>query len=586
MDYLSISEIPFVKALENNEVVYVQKNGLWDRYPRWFPRRLNNQLAHLLVLLDQTERVPLLIDKTDKKQPKTLSIQARYLDGIIALQSYVLRHGFSKSNPLFHKFKLRLIALMYRLEELKSADYDRMLYEKLLPMAEEWKKQEKSYWKTTLDSQDEAILRNCCEYPHYIKEILNSKQSAATLFKWVLRDRLPVEPLIQYPYMVELLRKALMVGRISRMGGDLLKIKETPLAPGSGVVEKTLTLPCEGKDVNILDPFTKVKFRGEYTLTIADIFESFSRKKFSPGNLEFMREGVINWNTHKLAYWDAPEQHYVAIDLLCDQWWTQLPEFETITAAKAREKYGAQLNGTNWNFSIRASREDHTLNFDRCHSYLEIAIPFGEDHYKIYDFGKFATRFPKNEWDKLWLFSVFSPAAIAYPDENVYYTHRQHVNFSHFTTQEEALQIMESIRNDMIEARRGNLVFQIESENCGKWIYGILSHHLGHTRVPNHYKIALIHTEPQGPVKWIFGCIKKLPRTIQNKVLTLLHLPFGAWRAVRLKSETGVTTHKSLVKTDFWKDTVVYLPAMLHRKYEEDHTSQAIEVRIPSSKKS
>ncbi len=581
MDYLSISEVPFVKALEKDEVVYIKKSGLWDQVPRWFPRRIKTQLSHLIALLDKAERVPLLIDKSNKNHPKTLSIQSRYLDAIIAMESYVLRHGFSKSTPLFHQFKLRVLALMYRLEELKPIDYDRTLYGKLIELAAAWKKGEKSYWKTSLTSDDEEIIRKCCEFPLYIKEVLQSKTTLKRFFKWILRDRLPIAPLIQYPHIIALLQQSLMVGRISRVGAGRLLIKEIPLEAGSLVIEKILTLPFEGVDRNILDPYAKIKFRGEYILTVNEVFEVFAMKKLHPGNLEFLKEGIINWNTHKLAYWDAPEKHYVAIDLLCDEWWHQLPELETLSIAKARERYSAQLDGTNWNFSIRASREDHTLNFDRCHSYLEIAIPFGRDQYKIYDFGKFATRFPKNEWEKLWIFTVFSPAAIAFPDENIYYTHRQHVNFSHLTTPEEAIEIMNSIRNDMINARRGNLVFQIESENCGKWIYGILSRHLGHTRVPNHYKIALIHTEPQGFVKWIFGAIKALPTTIQNKTLMLLHLPFGAWRGVQLESETGETTHKSLLKTDFWQDTVVYLPAMLHRKYEEDHTSQAIEVRIP-----
>lgn len=585
MDYLSISEVPFVKALQNDEVVYVGKNGLWNTYPWWFPRLIKRQLRHLITLLDDSEKLPLLIDKTDKRNPKTLSIQARYLDAIIAMESYVLRRGFSKKHPLFHRFKLRLLALMYRLEEIRKTDYDHILYAELLLAAVEWKKHEKSYWKPAIDSKEEHIIQKCCEYPHFIKEVFNSSKTLKFFFKWVLRDRLPIEPLIQYPAMMELLHRCLLVGRISKMGGHLLEIKETPLAKDSEVIEKTLTLPFEGKSVNILDTHAKVKLRGEYTLTIAQVLEIFEKKKFFPGNLEFLHDGIINWNTHKLAYWDAPEKLYVTIDLLCEEWWKQLPELETVTTAQAREKYGVFLDGIHWNFAIRASREDHSLNFERCHSYLEIAIPCGKDHYAIYDFGKFATKFPENEWQKLWQFSVFSPAAIAYPDENIFFTHRQHVNFSHLTTQEEGLAIMSSIKDDMIEARKNNLVFQIESENCGNWIYGILFDHLGATRVPNHYKIALIHTEPQGLIKWIFDCVKKLPSKFHNRALTWLHLPFGAWKGVHLMKETGESTHKSLTKTDFWQDTVVFLPAMLHRKYEEDHISQAIEVRIPSPRK-
>ncbi len=104
-------------------------------------------------------------------------------------------------------------------------------------------------------------------------------------------------------------------------------------------------------------------------------------------------------------------------------------------------------------------------------------------------------------------------------------------------------------------------------------------------RVPNYFMLPLIETEPQGAVKWIFNSIRRLPSRIQTRVLTFLHLPLGAWKSLWSQSETGTPKKYTLVDTDFWKDTVVYLPAMLHKKYEEEHSSQAIEVRIPFSRK-
>ncbi len=45
----------------------------------------------------------------------------------------------------------------------------------------------------------------------------------------------------------------------------------------------------------------------------------------------------------------------------------------------------------------------------------------------------------------------------SHPDENVFYTHRQHVNFPHITTEKEGLAIMQSIRDDMLKAREEGL---------------------------------------------------------------------------------------------------------------------------------
>lgn len=581
MEYLSISEIPFVKALENDEVVSVKRSGVWTKHPHWFPRRIKSLLEEFTHLLDSIESVPLLLDKTYRFQVKVLSVQAKYLDSAIALESYALRHRFPKSHPSFHRFKLRVLALLYRLEELAPSELDLALYDTLLVKAQEWKKKEISFWHTNLEFHEENLLKKTCEHSKYVREVLRQPKTLNYFFKWVLRDRLPLEPLIEYPNMIEKLQKSLMIGRISRHGGKILKIKEVPVSPGSSTVEKMLTLPFEGTDTNILDPYKKFTFRGEYTLSVGEVLNSFAKKKTTPGNLELMKDGIINWNTNKLAYWDALEKCYVAIDLLCDEWWNQLPDFEIITAKQARAKYGAQLDGENWNFSIRASREDHSLNFENCHSYLEIAIPLDRDHYKIFDFGKFSTRFPKNDWEKLWIFSVFTPAVIAYPDENIFYTHRQHVNYSNIVTAVEGYAIMDLIKDDMLEARKGNLFFQIESENCGKWIHGVLSKALTEERVPNYFKLALFETEPKGVVKWIFDTLKKLPNRIGTRLLTYLHLILGGWRGVWYKSPEGKSSFKNLVATDFWNDTVVYLPAMLHHKYQKEHASQVIDVKIP-----
>ncbi len=583
MEHLSASITPFLKCLENNHVIRFNPDGSWKKCPAWFPKKLHSQLENFTAFLDKCENLPLLIDKFSEVHPKVLSIQGQYLDAAIAFESYVLRGGCRKTHPLFHRFKIRLLGLMYRLGELAPSRQDQHLLQDFTIQAQQWKVTEKAFWTTKLDFDEEHILQTACQYSYYISEVLKNPTSLRDLFKWLIRDGMPIKPLIEYPSLIETLYSSHLIGRVSRLGGTGLKIKEFPITIGGDVIEKFVTLPFEGKDTNILDPHKKVTFFGDYTLTIQEVFNIFEHKKIEAGNLEYMAEGIINWHTQKLAYWNAFEKHYVTIDLLADEWWNQLPEFETMSLKEARAKYGTHLDGTNWNFSIRASREDHSLNFIHTHSYLEVAIPWENHRYKIFDFGKFSTKFPKNAWEEMWQFSVVTAAAIAYPDENVYYTHRQHVNFSHAASKAEGFEIMESIKRDMLKARQGNFVFQIESENCGKWIHGILSHHLGDDRVPNYFKLPLLDTQPKGPVKWIFRFLRKLPSNFPIKLLTFMHFPLGAWKGVWLKSEDGKKFRLALVNTEFWNDTVIYLPAMLHHKYEAEHSYQSLNVRIPTS---
>ncbi|MEM1283657.1 MAG: hypothetical protein AAGG81_08910, partial [Chlamydiota bacterium] len=78
-----------------------------------------------------------------------------------------------------------------------------------------------------------------------------------------------------------------------------------------------------------------------------------------------------------------------------------------------------------------------------------------------------------------------------------------------------------------------------------------------------------LDTEPQGPVASIFNCIKKLPECMQTRVLTFCHFFLGASKQTWI-IENGMVVCKSLTRHEFWKNGVVYLPALLHKKVEKN----------------
>jgi len=452
----------------------------------------------------------------------------------------------------------REAALEYRegLAVQTSLSLNDPLFFGLMQTAKKWKSAHPLLKEKLLTADEEQRLIRTAAYPKFVELLLKSSSFQDKFFKWMIRDGLEPEVFVEFPHLYERLIHAHLNGRLSRVGGHLLKIR-------SGEMGKFVTLPFEGKEINILDESAKVVFKGEYALTVREIFRVFELKDKQIGNLEFLADGVVNWNDHQLGSWNALEKRFDRVDISKNGWWKQLPAFEVLGLTQAQERYGAHLDGTMWNVAATASRGSATLDFDKSHAYLEVAIPQEGGRYAIYAFGKFATKLPQNFFDKLTFLCQNLHATVAFPDENVYYTHRQHAQKNFALTPEQGFRLMEAVAADIELARQSNFVYQIESDNCAKWSHEIIVSAIGSHHVPNLFQMPLLETEPVGPAKYIFGSIKQLPASLHVPVLNLIHFVLGAWKKTRI-IENGNIVDKSLCRHAFWKSGVVYLPAHLH----------------------
>jgi len=571
MDNLNYSFDSFAQAVKRGAALELEEDGRWQVSTSpiaWIGAYMPGRAARQLKLirsftayLDRLEAHPI-------EQNRSAGSSFDYTGCLLAAEALVNSSALYSSYHVKEALillKQRFLALQYRLEP-KNGGFDReapstSLVQKIVIAAQEWKKSEAIFWHLILSEKEIELAADLARYPLFANLALSDYRLQKDLFRWLFRDRLPLEVYIQYPRLKDRLSRSLMTGRISRIGGHILKIEVI-----GGV--KVVTLPFEGRPVSLLSDSTVVHLKQGYSLTIGEVFKIFSQKRIEVGTLEFFSDGIENWNWHRLASFDPDKKCYVEIDLERQNWWEAFPLLEEISLEEAKACYGSYLDGVLWNFSIRASRHFRNLNFDRSHAYLEVAIPKGNGRYAIYPFGKFATRFPRNDWDALTSFSIVTPAAIAYPDENVFFSHRQHVGFSYEATPDEGRKIMAVIKEDILKARRSQLVFQIESENCGKWIHTLLASNLGREKVPNLFRLHLLETEPTGFVKWVFNTVRLMPESWHQTLIGWIHLVFGAWKGVWLENEQGERIKLTLQQTEFWGDTVVYLPAMLHYHYE------------------
>jgi hypothetical protein len=570
MDNVNNTLKQFIQAVKRDTPVRLDNKGNWyvdgkfSTLLRWIFTGGRSFVVSLIMpfisLLDALEAQPVRFGAMQTVDYKG------YLEAGETLLERLLTCKGRKALNLTHQLQRRLIAIRYRFELTLPKEIDINILSSLKMQAAAWKAKQEIIRAPKLLDQDIEILEELSKYSDFSQLLLADFSLSEQFFLYAFRDCLEVPFYIQYPFTQIQLQRCKLQARIGRMGGNLLKIERVPVSHLPGVEEKIVTLPFEGQQHNILDTASVIHFRGDYSLTLAQIYEIFRVKERFVGNLEIMAEGIINWNVHKLGWWNAAESRYEVVPLLNSDWWKSLPEFEIISREEAQERYGNHLNGSVWNAAATSTRGSTTLDYENSHAYLEMAIPIDSEHYSIFDFGKFATRFPGSFLESLQMFCHTVPATVAYPDENIFYTHRQHAQHSFPLTRSQGQHILEKIRTDLVKARGNNFVYQIESENCAKWLHEKLESALG--GIHNLFLMKLLDTEPLSFVKWIFAGIRNLPERFQVRVLTLFHLFLGAAQRTWVL-ENNRYICRSLSTHKFWNTGEVYLPAFLHHQLEK-----------------
>lgn len=550
-------------TLSERENITLDGEGHWKKVPAW------RVLMSNLLGTDETanrKNAEALVQELDRVESTPIHFTPGEVDVRFRIWIHLVEHFQPLiSGDLFWELRQRFVGLLYRLEGHNKgkdpAAIDEALFLKVKTQAMDWKKRHPAVSAALLTPQEIKNLKIIAQYPEFVQVILNAETIREDLFLWILRDGNDAVAFIQFPATVKKIIHSQLSSRIGRFGGTSLKIQKSV----GEFPQKILTLPFEGIDQSILDPQAVIHFRGEYKLTIDEIFEIFSKKEVAVGNLEFMQNGIINWNIHHLAFFHAGENRYVKVDVEDREWWKQLPHFEVLTRRQLMKRYQIELQPSAWVASSTATRNTQSLDFMNTHAFLEMAIPLGDGTYAIYDFGKLSFEYPANMLEKVMMLTRTVYATVAFPDENVYYSHRQHGFHPFALNEKQGRALMELLAQDIISSRKANFVYQIESENCAKWVDQKLITVLGRENVPDFFRMQLLDTEPEGPVAHIFNWIKQLPEKWHVAVLAHLHLPLGAHRKIWIHHE-GEKISRSLSTHEFFSTGEIYLPALLIHK--------------------
>lgn len=556
------------KSINSNEAIVLNRDGIWKKMGvgKWLINRLPFlKKSHLLEtietfidILDQVEHVPVQFPVHD----------AVDFAGLRAVALALLMQSDGKSGEKLQQaifsLKRHLVALTYRWEisgEISEKSNSKCL-EKLINDASNWKKYRLNLPTDELTERDLQLLRMAAQYAQFIELIEENYQLKEDFFIWVIQDHNHPGAFIEYPYVAKTLNKCNLQQRVGRIPGVGLEIE---YCTAQGRIEKILTLPFEGTRISILNLDHEVKLKGNYRLKIADIFDQFANKEWNVGNVEYLANGITNWNIHYLGYWDADEKKYQSIDIKKQCWWKELPTFEILSVKEVEARYGVHIQGRPWIISAAATRQNPNLDLENTHAYLHIAQPEEAGSYRILNFGKFGFKYPVGFLDKILTACITQTATIAFPDENVFYSNRQTAFQPFMMTEYQAYNVMESIRNDIIRSRNGNLTYQIHSDNCAMWTNEKLAAQLGEEGVPDMYSLPMWETEPKGALGVLFKFIRTLPEDFKVKMLTVCHFPFNSWQGVWVENEDQ-KIWKSMINAPFWKTGQVFLPALLHHK--------------------
>lgn len=469
--------------------------------------------------------------------------------------SFLNRNSSSRfvSRKQLNSLRFKVAALPYRLgKQFPTDEADPEIFTSLLEHARQWRPNKE------LTAEEIQKLSELAKYPESAKIILENSFMRVNFFKWSFVNNLSVKVFVEFPALTEKLSRSGLKMRLGATGGEEMEIVE---APG----KKDVRILVEGKSVSFLKGHRVVPLSHGVMKTIDQICEGYRQKNKVEGDLTFFKgRGVCNWDPHKQSPVSLEGEPLEPLDLDEENWYKKLPMKEHLTNEEATEKFGFPCDGTQYVFTLVATRTADKLNTFGSHSFFRLAIPDGEGGYDYtFGWGKFTKEYPKNFKDLLSILCGPKLAVIEYPDNNEQYTYREKKEIHFPMTMDNGIECVESIRQDLIDAMQDNLAFQILNHNCTDWVADKLTRFVGEAE-GKLFEMGFLDLELVGIIGLIVKINRKAPYWFQNIFFYALSAVLGGWRKIRLTQVNGEEKIISIMKDPPWKRRFQH-PGMLFR---------------------
>lgn len=579
----------FIEALKADQSVEGNINGEWS-VPGGFKRITRKMFCiksedrstaiAFKRFLEDVEKEKIYVNAS----AKLMNDQVAFYQNVVDASRLVVdkAKGLKNSKELCQSIELATIKLQYRVGLYSKEEANSDLVERVQLRVKEWMKKEEKF--ENVQSLDfSAKIREMCQYSHVINYLLKSEHQklANEHFSLYLNDNYFTQG-IEYPAETEILSKNFLARRSGAFSRSPVSVDTVKLSDGSSV--KRFHMLMEGRKIDLLDKKQKINFSNGLVKRLDQIYSDFARKKNRPGDFEMLYDGVLAINGHymgakipkKKNFWNrikllnklfGKSKTFAKIDQNDPKWFEKLPVLDYRSKEYIKARYGIDLEPGQWTAVLDGTRYKK-LDLDHSHGYATIFQPLENGQYRLYTFGVFPEKFPKNDWELINFVGATVKAIIAYPDPNFYYSYRQLASKAWAIGEAVALSLLKEIR----DRKEEGLIFQLGWENCAYAMREIFIHAFEQMKtgikVPDYYRKKLVKTKPSSVLQLINKAIKKLPTPELRRFFKLFLAAF--FRATRyMKVEiNGKIIKKSLWRSPFFQGEHmrINLPSALHER--------------------
>lgn len=345
------------------------------------------------------------------------------------------------------------------------------------------------------------------ESPNFASHLLEDAILRDDFYKWTIRDNLPSWCYLK-PAASDCLRKTHLYKHISKFGQEMLQRKGD-----------TVTLPFDGKAVNILDLSQEVTLDG-HTTTVGKVMKTFQNKWKGMGDVVFLpKKGFTNWNGYKFAKLNSNGE-YQYVDFTKNNWVKALPVEEILSSAQVKERYGVETEKDKRTLLVAVSTSDtpeKPLSAERVHAFAQI-VKWIDNKWQVYSFGLYPESYPTTPTEFLTFFCNAEKGVISYPDENVIYSHRHFIYPKIVRCDQKQTAKLETHLAKLLQyVRKGKIVFQYQTSGCCSLVDNLFRSTMN--GLTNLYRVPFLKTSPKGGLEYVRRFFKALPTPLQKPAL-------------------------------------------------------------------
>lgn len=534
-------------------------------------------------MLDTVERNPVYFDAIQK----VMSSQKALFENCLSVATKAMKKlepsRSLKVKSLRDQISQRVVALQYRFEAVNGgwnkATALPGLLESVRQKAEAWKKKQPLYVKEDrpLSKRDNEKLVEACQYPEFVRVLLNSQELQHHFFTWCLRDNNGVSQFVEYPSISNRIDTVNLAERIGKLGAHYFAIqkhKNEKLGPTAH--QKVICLPfCTTHKVeylSVLNESREVILNGDWKLSIKQIFELFYQKHKDATDLEFFGStGITNWHVYEIGAWNPKTKSYDHPELSGPQWWLRLPIVEEISKKAVEERYGETLKEGEWLACVSATRKRADWQVEDRHGYIIAVVPVAEDRYRIFPMGDYPLKFPSTLRESFDFLGKFIKGKFAFVDYNYFTSTRQHAVHPIKQSHETLEKAMEVFRDRLSKSIKGQQTFQFKQENCAQEAQKTI-----HTAIAgekrNYFAVELSKAHSKSSfLAGLLAIMRNLSPTNQQRMMKTVLSAFGGTSSFTVVHDDGTKTVKSVVESlDKEKGKLLfYHPSYLFQQISE-----------------